>query len=60
MPGLFNSSYPSTHTHMARTVTTLSVHPDRAERLHNIKRQEGLPSLDAALAAVLEEVDTKA
>jgi len=40
---------------MARTVTTLTVHPDRAERLREIRDERDLPNLDAALGAVLKE-----
>jgi len=42
---------------MPRTITTLSVHPDRADRLRKIKQEQGLPNMDAALETVLEEVN---
>lgn len=45
---------------MPRTVTTLSVHPDRADKLREIKRERELPNMDAALDHVLEEVDAGA
>lgn len=38
---------------MARTVTTVSVHPDRAEKLREIRDEKELPSMDAALGEVL-------
>ena len=40
---------------MPRTVTTLSVHPDRAEELREVRDKHDLPSLDAALGRVLKE-----
>lgn len=40
---------------MPRTVTTVSVHPDRAEKLREIRDAEGLPNLDAALGEVLNQ-----
>jgi len=40
---------------MPRTVTTLTVHPDRAERLRKIRDERDLPNLDAALGTVLDE-----
>jgi hypothetical protein len=45
---------------MPRTVTTVSVHPSRAEMLRQIKRSRDLPTMDAALATVLDEVDVDA
>lgn len=42
---------------MPRTVTTLSVHPDRAEALRQIRDSRELPNMDAALETVLSEVD---
>lgn len=45
---------------MPRTVTTLSVHPDRADQLRKIKRDRDLASMDAALDHVLEEVNAGA
>lgn len=44
---------------MPRTVTTLSVHPDRAEKLRQIRDDRDLPNIDAALSEVLEEVSTR-
>jgi hypothetical protein len=38
---------------MPRTVTTVSVHPDRAEKLREIRDEEDLPNLDAALGEIL-------
>jgi len=40
---------------MPRTITTLSAHPDRAERLREIRDERDLPNLDAALGEVLRE-----
>jgi len=40
---------------MAHKVTTLSVHPDRAERLRDIRDEQELGSLDAALEQLLNE-----
>lgn len=45
---------------MPRTVTTLSVHPDRAEALRQIRDERNLPNMDAALDEVLQEVSTGA
>jgi hypothetical protein len=45
---------------MPRTLTTLSVHPDRAEALRNIRDDRDLNNLDSALTHVLEEVDVDA
>lgn len=44
---------------MPRTVTTVSIHPDRAAHLRSIRDERDLPNLDEALAAILEEVDTE-
>ena len=40
---------------MARTVTTVAVHPDRAEELKEVRDDHDLPNLDAALGRVLKE-----
>jgi 2-polyprenyl-6-methoxyphenol hydroxylase-like FAD-dependent oxidoreductase len=40
---------------MPRTVTTVSVHPDRAEKLRRIRDEEELPNLDAALGEILNQ-----
>jgi len=38
---------------MATTITTLSVHPDRAEALRGYRDERDLPSIDAALEDLL-------
>lgn len=43
------------HIEMPRTVTTVSVHPDRADKLREIRDEEGLPNLDAALGEILNQ-----
>ena len=43
---------------MPRTVTTVAVHPDRAEALREYRDQQELPNMDAAIESVLSEVDT--
>ena len=40
---------------MPRTTTTLSVHPERAARLKEVRDDNSLPNLDAALQQVLED-----
>jgi len=40
---------------MPRTVTTVSVHPDHADRLREIRDEEDLPNLDAALGELLNQ-----
>jgi len=43
---------------MPRTVTTVAVHPKRAEALREYRDQRDLPNMDAAVESVLSEVDT--
>jgi hypothetical protein len=40
---------------MASTVTTVTVHPERAERLRAIRDERGLSSMDEALGEVLND-----
>jgi hypothetical protein len=40
---------------MPRTLTTISVHPDRAEALRELRDERDLPNLDAALGEVLSQ-----
>lgn len=40
---------------MPRTVTTVSVHPKKAEALREIRDERDLPNLDAALGEVLNQ-----
>lgn len=42
---------------MPRTVTTVAVHPERAEALREYRDQRDLPNMDAAVESVLAEVD---
>jgi hypothetical protein len=39
---------------MAVKITTLSVHPQRANRLREFRDEEDLPSIDAAVEELLE------
>jgi hypothetical protein len=43
---------------MAHTRTTVSISPERAEKLRAVRDERDLRSIDAALEAVLEEVST--
>ena len=43
---------------MPRTVTTVAVHPDRAEALREYRDDRELPNMDAAVESVLKEVDS--
>lgn len=52
---LFTEGTQTTNERMPRTITTLSVHPDRAEKLREIRDERNLPNLDAALGEVLRE-----
>lgn len=39
---------------MAVQVTTISVHPDRADSLRRLRDEQDLPSMDAALKELVE------
>lgn len=40
---------------MATTITTISVHPDRAEALREFRDRRDLPTLDAAVGELLNQ-----
>jgi hypothetical protein len=40
---------------MATEISTVSVHPDRHEALRDVRDENDLPSLDAALGKVLRD-----
>ena len=40
---------------MATTITTVSVHPERAEMLREVRDTHELPSMDAALEELLNQ-----
>jgi len=40
-------------------LTTISVHPDRADRLRQVRDERELRSMDKALDEILPEVDTR-
>jgi hypothetical protein len=43
---------------MPTTITTVSVHPNRAARLREFRDERGVSSMDAALETLLNEADT--
>lgn len=44
---------------MAVEVTTVTVHPERAEGIRRVRDERGLKSMDAAIKEMLEEVATE-
>lgn len=40
---------------MATTITTVSIHPDRAEELRKFRDENDLPNMDAALRELLNK-----
>lgn len=44
---------------MAVKVTSITVHPARAEGLRSVRDEQDLPSMDAALQSLLEDAGRK-